>query len=268
MRFITRVLAISIILVVSLSAVSAKRIVSLVPSITEAIVALEADEQLVGITSFCRTERAKDAEIVASAVEANVEKILMLKPDIVYVSSLVKQQNVTSMRRLGLNVVNIETPRSFAEICSQFEQIAKDTEKEDAAKIIIKEQRMRLTELAQKQNEAKPKVFFQIGSNPIFAVIPNTFMNDMITIAGGINIASQLEHGTMSREAVLVRNPDCIFIVDMGLVSSDEAKVWYQYETLNAVKQKRIFVIDQYMACSPTPKNFVDTVEFMISKMY
>ena len=69
-------------------------------------------------------------------------------------------------------------------------------------------------------------------------------MDDYITYAGGINIASDMKRGTITRESVLLRNPDVIVLVTMGNVSEDEKKTWEKYHYLNATKNKKIFSID------------------------
>ena len=66
----------------------------------------------------------------------------------------------------------------------------------------------------------------------------NTFMNDFITFAGGENIASDLTRGTITRESVLLRNPDVIVIVTMGILAEEEKDRWASSKQLNAAKNK------------------------------
>jgi iron complex transport system substrate-binding protein len=77
-----------------------------------------------------------------------------------------------------------------------------------------------------------------------------------------------LTKGSVTRELVLVRDPDYLFIVTMGLVSQEELKIWNQYKNLKAVRNKHVFLLDPEKACTPTPVNFVDTVEEMIRLMW
>jgi iron complex transport system substrate-binding protein len=111
-------------------------------------------------------------------------------------------------------------------------------------------------------------VFFELGAKPIFTVIPNTFMDDYISFAGGENIASDLKSGTITRESVLARNPDVIFIVTMGIVGTDEKSTWGKYKDISASKAGKIFIVDSNKACSPNPVIFVDVVEQIITLMY
>jgi iron complex transport system substrate-binding protein len=100
------------------------------------------------------------------------------------------------------------------------------------------------------------KIFFQIGANPIFTVLENTFMNDYILFCKGENIANGMKHGTMTRESVIRKNPDIIIIATMGGFGKEEQSIWKSFDVLNAAKNNKVFLIDSEIACSPTPVNF------------
>ena len=108
----------------------------------------------------------------------------------------------------------------------------------------------------------------EIGTNPLWCVIPNTFMDDFISMSGGQNIAHDLSNGAISRESVLIRDPEIIFIVSMGNVGEEETKIWQNYSHLSAVKNDMILVIDADKACSPTPVHFVETLEALVNFIY
>jgi iron complex transport system substrate-binding protein len=114
----------------------------------------------------------------------------------------------------------------------------------------------------------KPKIFIQIGANPLYTVFPNTFMDDYITYAGAQNIAFDFTIGFITRESVLLRNPDVIFIVSMGITGEEEKKNWEKVKELNASKNKKIFILDSDKACTPTPVTFIETLETIISLTY
>jgi ABC-type Fe3+-hydroxamate transport system substrate-binding protein len=246
-----------------------KRIVSLAPSLTKMIYLLEANNKLVGCTSYCEIAKSDKVSVVASAVEVNLEKVCILRPDLVIASSLTRPSTIEAIERLNIKVIVLPAPKSYNDICNQLIEIAKPLGKEALAKSIIDVQKTRLEKLKQSvPKNKKPKVFFEIGAKPLFTVIPNTFMNDYISLSGAENIASDLTSGTITRETVIARNPDVIFIVTMGIVGNEEKATWEKYYTINASKTGRIFIIDSNKACSPNPVNFVDVVEQIITLLY
>jgi ABC-type Fe3+-hydroxamate transport system substrate-binding protein len=248
---------------------NAKRVISLAPSITENLYLIGAQNKLVGCTSFCTLAIADGKEQIGSTVDVNIEKILMLQPDLVLAMLLTKPQDIETMRKLGIKVEVIPTPRNFSEICSQTIEIAKLVGCENAAKEIVQKSKLTVDSLKQKsgQHRKKLKIFFQLGSNPIFTVLENTFMNDFILLCNGENIANGLTKGSVTRESVLMKNPDVIIVATMGGFGAGEQKLWKSYPGLKAAKNNKIFLIDSETACSPTPVNFVkaftDVVNFV-----
>jgi len=206
---------------------------------------------------------------VANAMSVNLEKTLTLKPDLVFASSLNKPETIDNLKKLGIQVVFQPYPKSFEEICSYFIQIGEKIGQSEKAKEIVKQQKARLEKLrASIPKGSNPEVFIQIGAKPLFCAVPNTFMDDFITFAGGKNCAVGLNNGGVTREFVLKQNPDVIFIVTMGIVAEEERDVWLGYPALSASKRKKIFVLDADKTCSPTPILFVDALEEMIRLMY
>ncbi|HEY9123172.1 MAG TPA: helical backbone metal receptor [Bacteroidales bacterium] len=246
-----------------------QRIVSLAPSLTKMLYILEAEEKLVGCTNYC-IEAIKDKKsIVITGMEINTEKIYTLKPDWVITTDLTKPTDIAALKKIGLKVKVMPSPKSYTQICEQLTELARLTNKQSKAKSIIDQQQARLDRLKSLiPKDKKPKVFYEIGAKPLFTVIPNTFMDDFITYSGGQNIAADLKQGTITREAVVLRNPDFIFIVTMGVVGDEEKAAWLKYSNISAVKKHKIFIVDSDKACSPDPVSFVDVVEQLIKTMY
>ena len=247
-----------------------KRIISLAPSITKSLYLLEAEELLVGCTSFCLLDQAEDAQIVASAIKVNLEKAILLEPDLVIASSLTNPETLKAFEKLGIEILMLPYSKSFNDLCSQLQLLGEKIGKKALADEIVVSSKQKI-EVLKKQvprSDKKPKLFLQIGANPLFTAVPNTFLQDFIDFSGGENIANDLKIGSISREKVLVSNPDVIFILLMGTLSADEKQTWQRYKNMSAVKNNKIFVMDQEKTCSPTPILFVEALEEMIDKIY
>lgn len=237
---------------------ASKRIVSLTPSLTLNVRYLGEEANLVGCTSYCQTTRK--VPVVATAIKVNVEKVIAAKPDIVIATTLTSPETIEALRKVGVKVEVFHMSHSFAEICEQFLRLGKLLGKEAQANKIITESKAKLEKLKLKSPTGK-KMFIQLGANPLFAVIPNTFMHEYITNAGATTITDGMKTGSITREAILKRNPDIIFIVTMGIETEKEKKVWETFKNLSAVKAKKIFIIESEIACTPTPVTFVQTQE-------
>lgn len=247
-----------------------KRIISLGTVITEQIYLLDAQDKLVGCTIYCeRPPEAKKKEKVGTVVEVNVEKIVALKPDLVLATSLTDPKQVKKLKNLGIKIVTFPYAKSFEEICQQFLKLGGIAGKENKAKEIIKKVKNDVIFVENKtKGLPKLKVVVQIGSNPLWVAIGDSFINDFIEFAGGVNIAKDAKTGLYSREKLLKENPDVIIITTMGIVGKEEKKIWQKYKTINAVKNNRIYIVDSYAFCSPTPVSFVETLKKVVEILH
>ena len=245
-----------------------KKIVSLAPSLTKMIYLLDAKERVSGCTNYCIAKN-DNVPVVGSAVETNIEKILLINPDVIIVTSLTKPETINILKKVGLNVKEYPLPKNFLEICDQFIDLGELIGKKELAIKIVKEQKVRLAELTSEIDPGiYPRIFLQIGANPTFAAVPGSFMNDYIVQLKGFNIAHDVEVGIISTEIVLLRDPEVIIIVTMGQTGSDEKKKWENYPDLAAVKNKKIFLVNPDKSCSPTPVEYIDTLEELINLIY
>ncbi len=250
-------------------AVTFSRIVSLTPSITRSIYQLEEEDRLAGCSSYCVVEE-KDSVIVAgSVVGPDIERIVSLKPDLVIVSEFISEKDVKTLEKFGLRVEIFRSPESFDELCSQFIRLGQLTDKEKEAERIaadIKNEVLLLSDELEKRSP-KPGVFMQIGSSPIFTVLPGTYMDDYIKFCCAENIAADLTNGIVGREFVVAKNPDYIFIVSMGIAGDHEKEQWSRFSRMNAARQNNIHILDSRIACEPTPENFINTLRLMADYM-
>ncbi len=242
------------------------RIISLAPSITKEVEELGMAGNIVGATSYCDITKGNKELIIGDAINVNVEKVLLLKPDVILTTTLTKQSTIDLFRENGIKVDVIGKLDSFNDICRQFNELGKTLGCPDAANLIIDRTKSRIDSIRQTIPERVKgkKIFIQIGADPLFAVIPETFMDDYIKFADCENITIGFGKGTISRETILNRNPDVILIATMGIVATQEKNRWESFGSLNAVKDGKVFIIDANKACVPTVKNFEKAFEEIV----
>lgn len=241
------------------------RIVSLAQSISQEIEDLGLGANIVGATSYCNVTKKNKNLIIGSSTDINVEKIIMLKPDIVVVSTLTESNVIETLKKSGINVYCLGKASSFGEICAEFVKLGKELRKEKVAQDIVNKSKQTVDSLKKTiPADFHKKVFFQIGAKPLYSVIPHTYMDDYIRFIGGTNIAADLSSGAVTRESVVQRNPDIIFVVTMGIVGEEEINIWKNYKQINAVKNNQIFVLNSDIACAPTPLSFVETFKEIV----
>jgi len=171
--------------------------------------------------------------------------------------TLTDPKSIRKMRELGLNVVTFTIADTFSALCDVFLQIGRTTGRSEEAARLVGIARTRVEAIRHRTARLpKPGVLVQIGSKPFFVATKDVFMNDFIEFAGATNVFRDVSSGSVGREEAVLRDPDVILIVTMGLSARNERLAWKRFPTVKAVRNERIYVVDSDDVCSPTPVSF------------
>ncbi len=233
------------------------------PSLTESMYLLGAQDRIVGVTFYCdHPPEARKKEKIGTVISPNVEKIAELSPDLILATEEInKPKTIDKLRSLGLKVFVFGSRSNFSDVCDGFLLLGKLMGKGKTAVEIVENARRNIEATKQKvQDKPRQMVFWQIGSKPLVTVAKGTFADEMIEMAGGMNIAheNRIRYPRYSLEEVVEQNPDVIIIVTMGEVTELEKRTWQAFEDLKAVKENRIYVIDAHSVCAPSPTTFAE----------
>lgn len=239
-----------------------KRVISLGPIITEMIYLLEADSRLIANTTYCIVPpQAKQKQKIGTVLKMNVEKIISLEPDLVLANSLTSQKQIVILKNQDIRVIKFENAKTFDEMCQMTVDLGIILGKKEIA--------LQMTGMARKEVDfirtetkdlPKRKVFIQIGIKPLKTTTTDTFINEYIKFSGGMNIVRDAKTMVFSREKVVWDNPDVILISTMGsskTAGENEKAIWMKIDSINAVKNNEVYVLDPDIVCSPTPATFV-----------
>jgi len=245
-----------------------KRIVSLAPNVTEILFSLGLDQEIVGVSIHCNfPEKAKTRTRVGSYISLDFEKIVSLKPDLIIGTGAGNTKDmVDRLEKLGFPTYII-FPRNFDGILTSVRHLGQVVAKEKESLAIernMESRRQKIIDLT--RGIPRPRVFMQIGEAPIVTVGRGSFADDLISLAGGENVAA--EEGKMyprwGMEEVLKRSPEVILISSMNPKGSYERVVqeWSRWKMIPAVQHGRIHLIDSDLIDRPSPR-IVDGLEEM-----
>jgi iron complex transport system substrate-binding protein len=218
-----------------------ERIVSLAPSNTEILFAVGAGDKVVGVTDFCNYPYDFAAWIEAGNMTSignyygpSTEPIVALNPDLV-LATTGSEDAAENLRELGYNVLIIE-PRNLTFVLRDILLVGRATNNYDQAVVLESELRQRIDAVttATEQAITKPKVYHEVWNDPIMSAGPGTFIDELITLAGGQNIFDDAVSSwpTVSSEAIIDKNPEVMIFPDMYMGRANF------YETLEAVKNR------------------------------
>jgi iron complex transport system substrate-binding protein len=225
-----------------------QRIISLAPSTTEILFGLSLDDEIVGITIFCNyPPEALKKEKIGTFSQPNIEKILSLKPDVIFATGLEQAPAVERLRQLKLKVY-VSDPSNIEELFNSIKEIGKLTYREIEAERLIA---LMKTEIEKIRAQVKltppnkrPKVFIEIWHDPLMTAGRGSFINELITLAGGINIAQDIStaYSYFNLEQLIDRNPDLILLAYRdNKEAQDIVKNRFGWEGIKAVKNDRVY---------------------------
>ncbi|MDH3358649.1 MAG: cobalamin-binding protein [Desulfobacteraceae bacterium] len=246
-----------------------QRVVSLAPSITEIVFALDQGHRLQGVTTYSDfpPEAAKLPK-VGSYVHLDLEKIVALKPDLCIA---IKDGNprVIAQRLESLKIpVYAVDPNNLETIMKTVLEIGTLLNAKNRANQLVQNMDLRIQKVKSlvAKTTHRPRVFLQIGVSPIVSAGTHTFIHELIVIAGGTNLAAgPIPYPRFSLEKVLALSPEIIIITSMArsAVFEKVKAEWEKWPNMPAVRNQRIYVEDSNFFDRPTPR-LVDGLELLI----
>lgn len=243
------------------------RVVSLVPSITENIYVLGAQDQLVGVTSWCNyPPEAQEKTVVGDAFNLNMEILLSLEPDLVLGDANLVSHHLQSLADLDIPVFTIQ-PLTYDEVAESLVLLGEVLGHADAGEAAAANMRRRREELLdQVPEDAEVSVFVETWNEPISTAGPGSFLHELITMAGAHNIAHDMDEpwGQFSEELIIDRNPDVILLTNFNY---DEVMARSSWQQLTAVRDGRVVEVNPDIFSRTSPR-LADALEALITILY
>lgn len=248
-----------------------EKIVSLAPSHTEILFALGLGDKVVGVTSYCDyPKEALAVEKVGDFSGNNLEKIIELSPDLVIQYGSGDENENARLKEAGINVIGFE-PESIDEIIDTINRIGQITGTADNAETLTDKMIKDKDEIISKlKNTEKVKVFYEIWHDPLMAAGPGSFMDQLMALAGGENIASdaQDEYPQFDLEQLVERNPEVYLTsADMPEKTVESMIARPGYENIEAMKTGRVYVLDANIVSRPGPR-IIEALELVAKAIH
>ncbi|MFH1282398.1 MAG: cobalamin-binding protein [bacterium] len=229
---------------------SYERIISLAPAITEMLYSLDLGENILGVTTYCNfPEDAKSKEKIGEFSYINIEKIILLKPDLIFASGGVQEKYAKILQDLKFNI-EIIYPQNIEGIFNSLERIGELTDTKRKAEKLISQSRTRLNIIkAETENipkDERTRVFIEMWDEPLTTAGSKSFINQIISMAGGNNIADKIQYPypRISPEFVILNDPQIILIAynydRKNNNLNEEVKLRPGWKNVSAVKYGRI----------------------------
>ncbi|MFH1868725.1 MAG: cobalamin-binding protein [Candidatus Omnitrophota bacterium] len=251
------------------------RIISIAPAMTEILYSLGLDKEIIAVTSFCNyPKEAAEKEKIGTFSDPSIEKIVSLKPDMIFAAGLEQAMVVERLRKLGLKVY-VNYPSTIDELLNEISNIGMLTNRKKEAYKLVGSMKERIDAISRETKsislENKKKVFIEIWHDPLITAGKGSFVDELVKIAGGINIAydTSRPYSYFSAELVIERDPDFIILGHEGepdVLSSMKKRIGW--DKIKAIRNSGVFNdINPDLFLRPGPR-IVDGLEKIYSRLY
>ncbi len=235
------------------STTSPARIASLNPATTELLFALGAGKRLVARTTWdVWPDAARAVADVGPGLRPNVEAVLAQHPDLVVLYASVENRVAAEqLRAAGVTVIALRTDR-LADFARASRELGRATGERAAAALVVDTMQRTLARVrAATLHLAHPTVFWHVWDSPIYTIGAGSFLDELLTIAGGTNIYRDRTEPSpqVSLEDIVMRDPRVIFAGVSGEKSLANSPLW---QGVRAVREGRVFVIDTNLVGRPS----------------
>jgi iron complex transport system substrate-binding protein len=229
-----------------------QRIVSLSPNVTEILYGIGAWTQVIAVSQFCSyPEDVKNKPRVNGWDKTNLEQVMALKPDFVIGVDAQEPFLHDKLTGLGVRTLFVKS-ETLTDVLASIGEIGRATGHEPEATDLSARTQGEIDAVRNAVSDRPhPRVLCVVDRVPgtirdLYTATRGSYLDELITIAGGESIAPEAEHGygKINKEAVLTLNPEVI--IDMvqgskGNFGENPVAVWNELGEVRAVRDKRIY---------------------------
>ena len=244
-----------------------QRIVSTSPAVTEIIFALGGSNLLVGRTDFCTyPPEALEIESIGGISNLNIERIMSLNPDLVISGSMIPKKSTIQMEKMGVPTVCVIEQQYYEGLYDNISKIGGLIGRTAAADSLNNLLRDRLKQLDVHPTASPKSVYYVVGfgASGNFTAGGDSFINDIIRLAGGRNIAEGISGWSYSLENLMQQNPEYIIIRKEDSASFCNMA---PYNQLDAVKSGRVIAIESSLIDLQVPRN-TEAIQFLFDRLH
>ncbi len=227
------------------------RVICLVPSVTDTVFALGAGDDVIAVSDYVKyPAEATKKPSVGSIITPSLEKIVSLRPDLLLAMKTVSgEASVEKFRAMGIPIFLVD-PHGIEGIFRSVTSLGDALNRRKQADALTASLRLRVAAVrAGVRGKPVVRVFMPIWYEPVITIGKGAFITEMIEVAGGQSITSDLtpDWPHLSLEALVARAPEALLLVRNGKVTLDVLKQKPGWRELPAVVSRRVYFVDDRM---------------------
>ena len=234
-----------------------KRVITIAPNIAETVYALNKGETLVGRSDYDDyPAQISKVATLGQLTNPSIEKIVELKPDVVIASTHFGKDIVKKLEDLNIKIIVLYGQDNFDGVYNTITKVGEVLNANEKAKTLVQDMKKKVENIVAKVKTAqKPSVYYVVGFGKAgdYTAGKDTFIGNMLEMAGGNNAAKDVVGWKYSIEKLVEKNPD-ILICSKDYGSKKGIEATTGYKDLKAVKGKKLLEMDQNIVDRQGPR--------------
>jgi iron complex transport system substrate-binding protein len=247
------------------------RFVSLAPNLTEIVFALGAGDGLVGRTTYCTfPAEAQRVETVGDTLKPSIERIIALKPQVVFVSTASQLEAFTTELEAHQIAVYVTDSHDLDGVFSSMRRIGEVLGKRAEADALLEQLERRVKAVEQQVAVRAPvRVFYQMSDEPLYTIGRDAFITDLLKRAGGISVTADVPGAwpKFSAESALAARPEAIILPTGGSMGNANSNIAAALKQSPAALHGRVYKINDDLLSRPGPRS-VDGLEELARSLH
>lgn len=247
----------------------ALRIISTAPGITEKLYMIGASDRQIARTDFCEyPASALKLPSIGTMFSPNTEKMLSLKPDLIIAETHFNEKILNKLKDAKVEVFAVNSANNFDDMFRLIKKLGFMTDNvyESRALVASLKNKINRTKYVLRNANDKPSVYYAVGAGKgDYTAGRDTFISELIRTVGAQNVGDSITGWTFSLEKLIEANPKFIF-GSKAAINTMTTSV--SYKSLNAVKNKNYFIIDENTFNLAGPRLINDGLKILVNKFY
>ena len=222
--------------------------------------AIGAGDQIVARTDFCNFPL--DVASIKSlggfdGKTFSIESVIAQEPDFVYLFTVMHDHLIPTLEKYGIQYY-VSDATTIEDVINEIKEVGILTGHEVQAKKVADEISSTIEAISKTTSSTTktPTVYWEIWNSPYMSIGNTSFIDEIITAAGGKNIFADIDQGypTVSEESIIARNPDVIIIPSDSPLSADDVKARKGWANISAVKNNNVYKVDADITSRAGPR--------------
>lgn len=233
-------------------------IVALSPSAAEILFAVGAGNQVSAVSEFTDYPPEASKKPVVGGFDGktiSMESILSFKPDLVYITDGMHNFMIEQLDSYGIQYY-LSKADSIATVEQEILDIGKITGHQSQAETVVSQMKQKIDGAMKQVQNQNCNVYYEVWNSPFISAGSKSYISDVVAVCGGKNIFNDVDdaYPMVSEESIISRKPDVIFIPQSSGIRAEDVKNRSGWDSIPAVVNNRIFIIDDNVYTRPGPR--------------